>query len=368
MEHCRLIRQEVGPYGADGLVDEDDLLTEGKAHAMFMLETLGSGSTDIAPAQQVGRKRAQQGVPLAAVMSAYRVGIRYWWEQIGRKTQELALPSESLLIAGSELWQHQAEYTEALAAAYQEVATERSIERQHARSALVAGLLEGSLPVGISTWDAARMLKLPEAGNYVVVAIGLDTIDPGIAKTEAALEAIGFPSAWRLEADAQVGLVALSAAARLTRLQEILKHNSAHRIGISPLYDGIPPTGEGLRYARIALLAATDADQIVVFDHNPYAIAAVSDPQTMARYAQTVLGALNDLSTPDKTVLLETFRQWITAGGTVAETAELLFCHPNTVRYRLRRLKELTGRDIARPSDVAELWLAVEADTRLHSD
>jgi DNA-binding PucR family transcriptional regulator len=35
--------------------------------------------------------------------------------------------------------------------------------------------------------------------------------------------------------------------------------------------------------------------------------------------------------------------------------------HRNTVRYRLRRLEELTGRSLAQPTGVAELHLALEA-------
>jgi DNA-binding PucR family transcriptional regulator len=35
--------------------------------------------------------------------------------------------------------------------------------------------------------------------------------------------------------------------------------------------------------------------------------------------------------------------------------------HRNTVRYRLRRLEELTGRSLTQPTGVAELYLALEA-------
>jgi len=38
-----------------------------------------------------------------------------------------------------------------------------------------------------------------------------------------------------------------------------------------------------------------------------------------------------------------------------------LHVHRNTVRYRLRRVEELTGRDLTQPIGVAELHLALEA-------
>jgi DNA-binding PucR family transcriptional regulator len=46
-------------------------------------------------------------------------------------------------------------------------------------------------------------------------------------------------------------------------------------------------------------------------------------------------------------------------------TAEALVCHPNTVRYRLRRIEKRTGRSLSRPRDVAELCLVFEVQRRL---
>jgi DNA-binding PucR family transcriptional regulator len=37
------------------------------------------------------------------------------------------------------------------------------------------------------------------------------------------------------------------------------------------------------------------------------------------------------------------------------------FCHPKTVRYRMRRIEAGTGRVLANPGDVAELVTAVRA-------
>jgi DNA-binding PucR family transcriptional regulator len=49
----------------------------------------------------------------------------------------------------------------------------------------------------------------------------------------------------------------------------------------------------------------------------------------------------------------------------VRGAAEVLFCHPNTVRHRLRRIEKLTGRSLTRPRDVAELCLVSEVRHRL---
>lgn len=46
------------------------------------------------------------------------------------------------------------------------------------------------------------------------------------------------------------------------------------------------------------------------------------------------------------------------SGGSTEVTAKLMFCHPNTIRLRLRRISEHTGRSISQPRDVTELCLA----------
>jgi len=42
-----------------------------------------------------------------------------------------------------------------------------------------------------------------------------------------------------------------------------------------------------------------------------------------------------------------------------------MFCHPNTVRQRLRRLETDTGRPVNNPRDATELFIVVEMLRRL---
>ena len=52
-----------------------------------------------------------------------------------------------------------------------------------------------------------------------------------------------------------------------------------------------------------------------------------------------VLGTLLDLPEDDRDLLFSTFEAWLRAGGSATAAAASLFCHPNTVRYRLRRIE-----------------------------
>jgi DNA-binding PucR family transcriptional regulator len=49
--------------------------------------------------------------------------------------------------------------------------------------------------------------------------------------------------------------------------------------------------------------------------------------------------------------MLQTLREYLDRFGDVAAAAQALQTHPNTVRYRLRRIAELTGMDLTDPSE-----------------
>jgi hypothetical protein len=57
--------------------------------------------------------------------------------------------------------------------------------------------------------------------------------------------------------------------------------------------------------------------------------------------------------------LLETLDAFFTAGGVLESAARNLYVHPNTVRYRLRRIAEVTGFAPATPRDAFTLRVAL---------
>ena len=91
----------------------------------------------------------------------------------------------------------------------------------------------------------------------------------------------------------------------------------------------------------------------------------VTDPHVSRRLAAEVLGRLNTLGHEERQILIDTFRSWVSHGGSLTETAAAIYCHPNTVRYRLHRIEDYTRRSVTAPHDIAELCLALEIDTWL---
>jgi DNA-binding PucR family transcriptional regulator len=104
---------------------------------------------------------------------------------------------------------------------------------------------------------------------------------------------------------------------------------------------------------------------VSVFDGSILATAAVSAPEVLVKLVTPTIDCFATLADQERDILLETFRVWVENDGSIRTVGELLFCHPNTVRYRLHRIERRTGRSLSRPRDVAELCLAFEVQRRL---
>jgi DNA-binding PucR family transcriptional regulator len=105
--------------------------------------------------------------------------------------------------------------------------------------------------------------------------------------------------------------------------------------------------------------------RVAVFDGSVLATAAVAAPEVMVKSIANILKGFDDLPDYERKVLCETFRVWQDNDASVRSAAEVLICHPNTVRHRLRRIEKHTGRSLSRPKDLAELCLASEVHRRL---
>ena len=85
------------------------------------------------------------------------------------------------------------------------------------------------------------------------------------------------------------------------------------------------------------------------------------DPGELQRfYAETVepLVAYDDQYETDLVQTLETFLE---CDGNVANTAQRLFTHRHTIRYRLERVRDLSGLDVASTDGREKLGLGLKA-------
>jgi len=360
------IRVEVSFYVDSTMVPYDDLRKDCHAQLSAILPTLGGPLTaDTTYARRSGRQRATDGVPLPKVMDSYRVSGRFIWETlVAEAARTGTLDSAALVRAASKIWLILDSFTQAMAAAYQDVVTERIIAHEHERSAMVAALLDGRITDSQTLWESAEALGISRRGPYVVVAAELVSVGrQALPEVAAQLRAQDLPSAWRLLPDLQVGIVVLPETVdALVRLVAVLDGQARHRIGVSPPYPTLDGTRTALRFAKIAMSGVrSTGPKVIVFDKSPLAVTAASTPEVMARVVGSILGPLNRFPAGERTTLLDTLEAWRDSGGSTEQAAAALFCHPNTVRHRLRRIAEATGRGFTAPQDIAELCLALEA-------
>lgn len=78
-----------------------------------------------------------------------------------------------------------------------------------------------------------------------------------------------------------------------------------------------------------------------------------------ARLAKLLIGELEREDADRGSGLIETLTAYYASGARVDKTAEMLFLHRNSVRYRLDRIRLLTGVDIDRPEVVAAMMVAL---------
>ncbi|WP_417198256.1 hypothetical protein [Streptomyces stelliscabiei] len=123
---ARRIRTDVDAYEDEALLPFDSLRRSCTANADLILSHLGTGGApDPSPARETGRIRAEQGVPLADTLHAYRVGFELLWTEILTEARTHPEVSGDRLVSESAaIWALFGLYAEAVAAAYRETAAE----------------------------------------------------------------------------------------------------------------------------------------------------------------------------------------------------------------------------------------------------
>jgi hypothetical protein len=323
---------------------------------------------DTAAATELGAERARDGVPLSSVMEAYRVGFRRVWDAVVSEAETRArVNGEAVRALTAKLLAAQDTYTDAMAASYREEHDRRLRGDESERAVLIDALLHGRLFDRWSVWEAADYLRLPTTGPFVAVAADVPAVGAqALPNVESKLRGIEVYSAWHLLPDLQAGIVHIKTDQKLSDVVALLSRMARTRVGVSARFDDLRETAQALRYARVMLRGQADPDQLVrMFDGSILASAAVSAPEVMVKLAAPIVECFAAVADNEREVLFTTFKTWLDNDGSLRDTGELMFCHPNTVRYRLHRIEQRTGRSLSCPRDIAELSLAFEVQRRL---
>ena len=136
--------------------------------------------------------------------------------------------------------------------------------------------------------------------------------------------------------------------------------DTGFKLGISAVQMGQAQARQALQQAEQALSSVREARNLAVFSR--------PDPlrELLASAAARALtGQLRDrLSAADADGKLEqTLRRYLTHSGSLAQLAQDLNLHVNTLRYRLGRIEDILGGQLSDPAFLARVYLAVAAST-----
>ena len=302
-------------------------------------------------ARAVGRLRAAQGIPLEAVLRAYRLGGQITWEALVALSRREDRHDDALLleVAGS-LWRTNDRGCSAAAEGYRAEERRRAGLDDAERQRLLDGLLDGRGGDPAFVRTAGEQLAVPLGGRLVVVVAPVGEEEPApLADPGAALCKRGVRSVWGTRAQAQVGVVALGTR-RLPELLGWLGVLTAGPVGVSAVVEGAADVAGAYRLAETAArtLPAGTSRVVTIDDRLPEALLSNS-PEIGARLVDRTLGRLLELPGDEREVLLETLSAFLDADGSPTRAADLLYCHRNTVMHRLRRIESVTGRKLTDP-------------------
>ncbi len=147
---------------------------------------------------------------------------------------------------------------------------------------------------------------------------------------------------------------------------------AACRVGVGGRYPGPPDFARSHREALLALSVQASVGaprQVVAFDDlGVYRLLSVgADVDSMEGFVRRWLGELLDYDRARGADLVSTLRGYLAAGGNYENAAALLSIHRSTFRYRLNRIREISGHDLADPETRFNLQLATHAQSTIEA-
>jgi purine catabolism regulator len=87
----------------------------------------------------------------------------------------------------------------------------------------------------------------------------------------------------------------------------------------------------------------------------------LQDTLSLEVFYDSVLGKLHEYDEQNSSDLVKSLACFLEANGHWGEASERLYVHRHTLRYRMKRVEEITGRDLSSSQDRMEFWLALKA-------
>jgi hypothetical protein len=322
----------------------------------------------------LAQDRVAAGFPLEAMLHAFRVGHRVLWDWLIDSVAD-ERKGEAALAITPFMHEYLGVVTRRLTETYIEAIQNSVADADKNRRDLFEALLRGDDPE--RTRLLAEALGLAPEMQYLVIVATVEAQDPAdvnelLRRAEGLLRrrlqeagADAFP----IFREDEVILLVPWPTGHLRILQTAIEPAAASLtqmygarlvLGGSMTCDGFGEIRRGYQEARLALTrAAATGAFVALADASLYeSLLALGAPSVQRRLPAWV----NDLAAegaPERNELIRTLLAYLAADLSIDRAARELFVHPNTVRYRLRRLTKLTGLDVGRFYDLLELVTAV---------
>ncbi|WP_167474466.1 PucR family transcriptional regulator [Nocardia arthritidis] len=206
--------------------------------------------------------------------------------------------------------------------------------------------------------------------NYLAVAADADLLRPG--EVRMLLREMQFgrrPAVGVVEEEAIALVPADDGGSVIDEIRDAVEalapglRGSRLSVGVSGIVDGEGLRGavEEARYAR--RMAAARPQRASVVGHGELAthmllLASVPD-EVRRMFRLRLLDPLSSYDQDNRADLIHTLETFLQVSGSWTKCAELLHVHVNTLRYRIQRIEELTGRDLSRLEDRVDFFLAL---------
>ena len=296
-------------------------------------------------AADLGRREVRAGRSLDALLSAYRTGARVAWRRLAALGLEAGLAPQTLVVLAEAIFAYVDELSAESAEGFAREQAERAGELERRRRALAELLVATPAP------DATALASAAEAAHWrlpgtVAVAVWREG-EPNVVLPTDALRAT------------VEGLACAVLAGPARELRSALDGRAA---GIGPAL----PLADAARSFRLACAALALAEEHgllapLAADAHRVELLWRADPALVAELAAERLAPLAAETANSQARLEATLLAWLRHAGTVADAAAELGVHPQTVRYRLGRLRELFGAALDEPDARFELELVLRA-------
>jgi hypothetical protein len=316
------------------------------------------GDEPLAFVRAHGIRRARAGVPLIAVLQAYRTGHKSFWSAMCDMINRFCVNTEDGLRVTMLLSDYGIEYVDLISAtvtdAYLSEETQLALQRTRLSVAVVDDLLQGRLP---SSDEALALCRLQNVGGAAPMAVLVARLTPqggpfsaqlraALARAiEQALPQSAFGGLVELRQDEVVAVI--SGERPAARAAQAIRESGAVALGGPHLRIGI-----GLDVNHVASLPRSHSEArtaiALLGGERPVAylgeagvdtyLLHVAD-ETAHRLAPPWVGEIAD------DVHWRTLRAFADASLNVKACANILKVHNNTIYHRLNRIRKLTGID-----------------------